>query len=106
MHYEDILLDRISYEISKGNSFDEYTVAKLVADLFEGAFADVVGFSDALGFLERVIHNADAYSGYWDAVFKVFAKLEAFLHNSKHYEALSVLIHFYPIEVQVSDTNT
>lgn len=94
MHYEDVLLDRISYEISKGNTFDEHTVAKLVADIFEGAFADVVGFSDALGFLERVIHKAESYSEYWDAVFKVFAKLEAFLHNSKHYQSLSVLIRF------------
>ncbi|KAL4092083.1 hypothetical protein QTP88_026654 [Uroleucon formosanum] len=88
--YEDALLDRISYEINNGKSFDEYTVAQLIGDIFEGAFAGVIGFSDALGFLERVIQNAGPYSGYWHAIFNAFNKIEMVLHNTKHYDSLSV----------------
>lgn len=88
--YEDVLLDRISYEISNGKSFDEYTVAQLVGDIFEGAFSGVIGFSDALGFLERVIQKAGPYPGYWHAIFNAFNKIEMMLHNTKHYDSLSV----------------
>ncbi|XP_027836692.1 aminopeptidase N-like isoform X3 [Aphis gossypii] len=88
--YEDALLDRISYEISHGKSFDEYIVAQLVGDIIEGAFADVIGFSDALGFLERVIQKAGPNPGYWNAIFNAFNKIEVVLHNTKHYDALSV----------------
>ncbi|XP_026807677.1 aminopeptidase N-like isoform X1 [Rhopalosiphum maidis] len=88
--YEDALLDRISYEISNGKSFDEYIVAQLIDDIFEGAFAGVIGFSDALGFLERVIQKAGPNSGYWDAIFNAFNKIEVVLHNTKHYDSLSV----------------
>ncbi|XP_025199927.1 aminopeptidase N-like isoform X2 [Melanaphis sacchari] len=88
--YEDTLLDRISYEISNGKSFDEYVVAQLVGDIFEGAFAGVIGFSDTLGFLERVIQKAGPNSGYWNAIFNAFNKIEAVLHNTKHYDSLSI----------------
>lgn len=88
--YEDALLDRISYEINNGKSFDEYTVAQLIGDIFEGAFAGVIGFSDALGFLERVIQKAGPYPGYWHAIFNAFNKIEMVLHNTKHYDSLSV----------------
>jgi len=88
--YEDVLLDRISYEISKGNTFDEYTVAQLVGDIIDVAFAGVIGFSDALGFLERVVQNASPNFGHWDAIFNAFNKLEAVLYGTKHYDSLSV----------------
>lgn len=91
--YEDALLDRISYEISHGKSFDEYIVAQLVGDIIEGAFADFIGFSDALGFLERVIQKAGPNPGYWNAIFNAFNKIEIVLHNTKHYDALSVRIN-------------
>lgn len=90
--YEDVLLDRISYEVTKGNTFDEYTVAQLIGDIIDEAFAGVIGFGDALGFIERVIQNASVYSGYWDAIFNAFNKLETILHNTKHYDSLSVFI--------------
>lgn len=90
--YEDVLLDRLSYEVSKGNTFDEFTIAQLTGDIFEGAFAGVIGFNDALGFLERVIQMADTYAGCWDAVFEAFEKIEAVLHSTKHYNTFSVNI--------------
>lgn len=90
MAYEDALLDRISYEISNGKSFDEFTVAQLVGDIFEGAFSGVIGFSDALGFLERVIQKAGPNPGYWHAIYNAFNKIEMMLHNTKHYDSLSV----------------
>lgn len=90
--YEDVLLDRISYEVTKGNTFDEYTVAQLVGDIIDEAFAGVVGFGNALGFIERVIQNAGVYSGYWDAIFNAFSKLDAILYNTKHYDSFSVFI--------------
>lgn len=81
--------------MSKGNSFDEFTVAQLIEDISEGAFAGVIGFSETLGFLDRVIQNAGPSSGYWDAIFNVFKKMEAILHNTKHYDSLSVFISLY-----------
>lgn len=78
-----------------GKSFDEFTIAHLIGDIFEGAFAGVIGFSDALGFLERTILNAGPLSESWDAIFHAFYKLEAILHNSKHYESLSVNINYF-----------
>lgn len=91
MAYEDVLLDRITFELSNGNAFDEFTVAQLLEDIFEGAFADVIGFGDALGFLERVVQTAGPYSGYWEAVFSAFSKIEALLHSTRHYDNLSVI---------------
>lgn len=88
--YEDVLLDRISYEMNKGESFDEYTVAQLIEDIFEGAFAGVIGFSDALGFLERAIQKAGPYAGLWDAVYSAFDRMEAILHHTKYYNNFSV----------------
>lgn len=90
--YQDVLLDRISYEISKGKSFDEYVVALLLGDIVEGALAGIVGFTDALGFLERVINNAKPSNGYWVSVINAFKKLEALFHNTRHYSNLSVFI--------------
>lgn len=90
--YEDALLDKISYEIVRGNVFDEYTVAQLIGDIVEGAFAGVVGFGDALGFLDRVIQSAGPQHSVWAAVFNAFGKIEAVLHSTKHYDSLSVFI--------------
>lgn len=91
MAYEDVLLDRITYEINNGNAFDEFTVAQIIGDIVEGAFAGVIGFSDALGFLEKVIQTAGPYSGCWEAIFSAFNKIEAVLHSTRHYDNLSVI---------------
>lgn len=91
MAYEDVLLDRISYEISRGKSFDKFILAQLIEDIFEGAFAGVIGFGDALGFLERMIQNMGPNSGCWEVIFNVFNKIEAVLHGSKYYDSLSVV---------------
>lgn len=91
MAYEDALLDRLLYEITVGKSFDEYTVAQLITDLIEEALADVVGFGNAMDFLDRTITNAESHFGYWNAIFKAFEKLESVFHNSKHYDKFLVL---------------
>jgi len=70
-------------------------VAQLVGDIVDGAFAGVIGFSDALGFLERVIQKAGPYPGCWRAIFNAFNKLEVVLHNTRHYDSLSVRILLY-----------
>lgn len=93
--YEDVLLDKISYEISQGKSFDSFTMAQLIGDIFEGAFAGVIGFSDALGFLDRVIQKTGPNSGCWEAIFNAFNKIETILHGTKHYDSLSVLKYSY-----------
>lgn len=72
--------------------FDEYTVAQLIEDIIEGALAGVVGFSDALGFLDRVIQNSGPYYSIWTAIFDAFSKIETMLHNTKHYNLFLVII--------------
>lgn len=88
-------MDRISYEVTKGNTFDEYTVAQLIGDIIDEAFAGVIGFNDALGFIERVAQNSNTNSGHWDAIFNAFNKIEAILHSTKHYDSFSVNVLVY-----------
>lgn len=91
--YKGALMDRILQHMNHHHTpFDQFSLEKMIGDIFEGAFAGVIGFTDAFIFLEKMIQLTFRHSWNWDVFFTTFDKIGMVLYNTKHYYDFSVRI--------------